>query len=263
MAQDPLHVLWVEPHFPGRLGAVADWLVQAQGLSVLVLLPHRRPPRALAGVGGAGARGPGLRRRRRGARAGRGLVAHARAQPLLRLRLLGSPRVAQAPAHRPDRRPLRRPRLDALRPGLRSRPRRASTSSTTTSTPARTTWPRRPEPTSPPAYIHWRRSANAVELLDLEQCDLAWTPDPLAAPPLPGRVPRRPLGPARRRRLVAPERVAAVRQARRPGRRSIAGRIVPEGARVVSFVARSLDRLRGFDRFWQYGQSPCCAPRPT
>ena len=29
---------------------------------------------------------------------------------------------------------------------------------------------------APAAYVHWRRSANAVELLDLEQCDLAWTP---------------------------------------------------------------------------------------
>jgi glycosyltransferase involved in cell wall biosynthesis len=31
--------------------------------------------------------------------------------------------------------------------------------------------------------------------------------------------------------------------------RSIAGRIIPPGTRVVSFVARSIDRLRGFDRF--------------
>ena len=31
MAQEPLHVLWVEPHFPGRLGAVADWLVRHRG----------------------------------------------------------------------------------------------------------------------------------------------------------------------------------------------------------------------------------------
>ena len=31
MAQEPLHVLWVEPHFPGRLGAVADWLVRRRG----------------------------------------------------------------------------------------------------------------------------------------------------------------------------------------------------------------------------------------
>jgi glycosyltransferase involved in cell wall biosynthesis len=35
---------------------------------------------------------------------------------------------------------------------------------------------------------------------------------------------------------------------RRRGKRSIAGRTIPEGTRVVSFVARSLDRLRGFDR---------------
>ena len=40
MAQDPLHVLWVEPNFPGRLGAVADWLVQAPRLPLVVLLPH-------------------------------------------------------------------------------------------------------------------------------------------------------------------------------------------------------------------------------
>src|SRR3954462_7264366 len=31
MAQDPLNGLWVEPHFPGRLGAVADWLVRRRG----------------------------------------------------------------------------------------------------------------------------------------------------------------------------------------------------------------------------------------
>jgi hypothetical protein len=31
MAQDPLHLLCVEPRFPGRLGAVADWLVRKRG----------------------------------------------------------------------------------------------------------------------------------------------------------------------------------------------------------------------------------------
>ena len=31
MAQNPLHVLWIEPKFPGRLGAVADWLVRRRG----------------------------------------------------------------------------------------------------------------------------------------------------------------------------------------------------------------------------------------
>jgi hypothetical protein len=31
MAEDPLHLLCVEPRFPGRLGAVADWLVRKRG----------------------------------------------------------------------------------------------------------------------------------------------------------------------------------------------------------------------------------------
>src|SRR5947209_924292 len=31
MAQDPLHLLCIEPAFPGRLGAVADWLVRRRG----------------------------------------------------------------------------------------------------------------------------------------------------------------------------------------------------------------------------------------
>jgi hypothetical protein len=31
MAQDPLHLLCIEPRFPGQLGAVADWLVCHRG----------------------------------------------------------------------------------------------------------------------------------------------------------------------------------------------------------------------------------------
>src|SRR5271156_91421 len=31
MAQDPLNLLCIEPHFPGRLGGVADWLVRRRG----------------------------------------------------------------------------------------------------------------------------------------------------------------------------------------------------------------------------------------
>jgi Glycosyl transferase family 4 group len=31
MAQDPLSLLCIEPRFPGRLGAVADWLVRRRG----------------------------------------------------------------------------------------------------------------------------------------------------------------------------------------------------------------------------------------
>src|SRR5262249_34605189 len=31
MSQDPLHLVCVEPRFPGRLGGVADWLVRRRG----------------------------------------------------------------------------------------------------------------------------------------------------------------------------------------------------------------------------------------
>jgi hypothetical protein len=31
MPQEPLHLLCIEPRFPGRLGAVADWLVRRRG----------------------------------------------------------------------------------------------------------------------------------------------------------------------------------------------------------------------------------------
>ena len=31
MNQDPLHLVCVEPQFPGRLGATADWLVRKRG----------------------------------------------------------------------------------------------------------------------------------------------------------------------------------------------------------------------------------------
>ncbi len=101
---------------------------------------------------------------------------------------------------------------------------------------------------TPSAYVHWRRSANAIELLDLEQCDLAWTPTNW----------QRHLFPAEYRddlwvqfdgvATPVPDKAAA--RAGRNSRRSVAGRAVPEGMRIVSFVARSLERLRGFDRFW-------------
>ena len=44
-------------------------------------------------------------------------------------------------------------------------------------------------PDTPPAYFHWRRSMAAIELLDLEQTALAWTPDAMATRPVSGRVP--------------------------------------------------------------------------
>ena len=44
MAQDPLNLLCVEPRFPGRLGAVADWLVRRRGYRCWFYCHQADPP---------------------------------------------------------------------------------------------------------------------------------------------------------------------------------------------------------------------------
>ena len=98
-----------------------------------------------------------------------------------------------------------------------------------------------------PAYFHWRRSMAAIELLDLEQTSLGWTATGW----------QRDLFPAEYRDefLVLHDGVDTRRFARSAwhatgrGLRSIAGRVISEETRVISFSARSIDRLRGLDRF--------------
>jgi glycosyltransferase involved in cell wall biosynthesis len=98
-------------------------------------------------------------------------------------------------------------------------------------------------PETPWAYYHWRRAANAIDLLDLENGTIPWSPTAW----------QRDLYPVEYRDdfFVLHDGVDARGFAPKPGRRSrlIAGRGVPEGVKVVTFVARGLDRLRGFDRF--------------
>ena len=84
----------------------------------------------------------------------------------------------------------------------------------------------------------------------------------MAAPAVPRRVSRRHSGPARRHRHAAGSMPSARRRRHRARERSPAGSI-PDSTRVVSFVARSLDRLRGFDRFLTRSPMPCSAPEPT
>ncbi|HEV3256787.1 MAG TPA: hypothetical protein VG013_07910 [Gemmataceae bacterium] len=43
MAQDPLSLLCIEPRFPGRLGAVADWLVRRRGYRCQFYCHHIAP----------------------------------------------------------------------------------------------------------------------------------------------------------------------------------------------------------------------------
>ncbi len=247
MPQDPLHVLWVEPEFPGRLGAVADWLVRHRGYRCWFYChgaaPREHwPPSAghglevqLFGVGGV-AREPAVawtRALERGLCYAYGcweVLEARRPRPidLIVGRSAGLGSALFTPVHAPAPPCINffdyyyHPRQNDLAPEI--------------------------APAAPPGYVHWRRSANAVELLDLEHCDQAWTPTNW----------QRHLFPAEYRDDlwvqhdgIATE-TAGDRQmhARRSVPRTLAGRSVPEGVTLVSFVARSLDRLRGFDRFW-------------
>jgi glycosyltransferase involved in cell wall biosynthesis len=86
-----------------------------------------------------------------------------------------------------------------------------------------------------------------IELLDLEHAALGWTPTQW----------QRGLFPVEYRDafLVQHDGIDTLRVTLSPwhaqgaGPRSIAGRSISAATKVVTFVARSLDRLRGFDRF--------------
>jgi glycosyltransferase involved in cell wall biosynthesis len=248
MAQEPLNVLWVEPHFPGRLGAVADWLVRRRGYRSWfychTALPREHWPVSVGqglelqifGVGGA-AREQAVTWSRTLERSlcyayGCWEVLDSRKPRPIDLivgRSVGLGSTLFGPVYAPAP-----PQVNLF--DYYFHPRQNDLAEEI-------------GPGAPPAYVHWRRSANAVELLDLEQSDLVWTPTQW----------QRHLFPSEYRddfwvqhdgvdTAVASKGLRASHHA---GPRSIAGRTVPPEARVVSFVARSLDRLRGFDRFWQ------------
>ena len=239
-------MLWVEPSFPGRLGAVADWLVRRRGYRSTFYchtLDSRESWPASVGQGlevqvfGVG----GVARE--------SAVTWSRALERSLCYAYGCWEVLEQ----------RRPRSIDVIVG-----RSAGLGSALF---APVYWPAAPVvnfldyyyhahrndladeagPETPSAYFHWRRSMAAIELLDLEQTHLGWTPTEW----------QRGLFPAEYRDalLVLHDGVDTRRFARSAwhalgtGRRTIAGRAIPESTRVVSFVARSLDRLRGFDRF--------------
>ncbi len=246
MTQDPLHLLWIEPTFPGRLGSTADWLVRCRGYRASfychTLAPKSSWPRSVGnglevqtfGVGGV---------------ARESAVAWSRAVERSLCYAYGCWEVLDQ----------RRPRPIDLVVG-----RSAGLGS---SLFAPVYCPAAPVVSfldyyyhahrhdladqagggASAAYFHWRRSTAAIELLDLEQAAFGWTPTNW----------QRQLYPAEYRDsiFVIHDGVDARRfspsgwHKNAQGPRSIAGRAVPHDTRIVSFVARSLDRLRGFDRF--------------
>jgi len=249
MAQDPLHVLWIEPSFPGRLGAVADWLIRHRGYRSTFYCNTVEPRQ---GGGWPSSVGDGLTVQtfNVGGVARDTSVTWSQALERSLCYAYGCGEVLEQNRPRP---------IDLIvgrSAGLGS------------SLFASVYYPRVPvvslidyywhahrndladDATSqrPSAYFHWRRSANAIELLDLEQATLAWTNSEWQRGLFPTEY-RDSLfvqhdGVDARRFSVSPW------HSNRIGPRMIAGRSISDTTRVVSFVARSLERLRGFDRFW-------------
>jgi glycosyltransferase involved in cell wall biosynthesis len=241
MPQDPLNLLCIEPHFPGRLGGVADWLVRRRGYKCTFFCHQAGPkgfwPEATGrgleviafGVGGAGKEGA-VSWRRSLERSlcysfGAWEVVENRRPRSLDVVLGRSDGLGSslfAPVHAP-----RTPLVQLFDYYYHGRKYDLADEM---------------GPETPAAYYHWRRSANAIDLLDLENGVLPWTPTAW----------QRDLYPAEYRPdfLVLHDGVdARMFKPRNDKPRTIAGRTVPDGAKVVTFVARSLDRLRGFDRF--------------
>jgi glycosyltransferase involved in cell wall biosynthesis len=243
MTQDPLHLLCIEPRFPGRLGPVADWLVRRRGYRCWFYCASAGPAESWPPSTGKGMEVIQF---------GVGGVARESAVPWMRhlerglCYAYGCWEVLES----------RRPRPIELVLG-----RSAGLGSTLF---APTLYPGAPvvnlfdyfyhphahdlagEATSdtPAEYYNWRRSANAMDLLDLENGVTPWTLSRW----------QRDLYPAEYQQefFVQHDGVDTSRfAANKNDVRTVAGRAIPKGARVVTFVARALERLRGFDRFME------------
>jgi glycosyltransferase involved in cell wall biosynthesis len=247
MAQDPLNVLWIEPQFPGRLGAVADWLVRRRGYRCWFYChsadgPEHWPQSVgqglevqVFGVGGV-AREQAVawsRTLERGLCYAYGcweVLETKRPRPidLIVGRSAGLGSTLFAPVYSPA------PLVNLF--DYYVAPHENDLADLATAD-------------TPPAYLHWRRSAGAMDLLELEQCTLRWTQTHW----------QRHLFPREYRDdlwvqhdgvdATLSDKSSGHGRTRRP--RVIGGKTIPDGVRVLSFVSRSLDRLRGFDRFWQ------------
>lgn len=241
MPQDPLSLLCVEPRFPGRLGAVADWLVRKRGYRCFFFCSaadaREHWPAATGDrlelvqfpVSGV-AREPAVAWRRgleRGLCYAYGCWEALEARRLRPLDVaLGCSAGLGSTLFLPVFLP-RVPIVNLFDYYLLSHSHDLADEA---------------GPDTPPAYFRWRRSANAMDLLDLENGVVPWT----------ATAWQRDLYPPEYRKdfIVLHAGTDSIAPPTRPqGRRVIGGRSVPHGAKVVSFVARCLDRVRGFDRF--------------
>src|SRR5579864_4467779 len=241
MPQDPLCLLCVEPRFPGRLGGVADRLVRRRGYRCWFYCHGADPkefwPQATGrgleivpfGVGGV-AREESVvwpRNLERGICFAYGcweVLSARRPWPvdLVIGRSAGLGSTLFVPAALPGTPIINmfdyyyHPHGNDLAPEIGGR--------------------------MPPEYFQWRRTANAMDLLDLENGITPWTTTRWQRDLFPDEY--------RADFKVVFDGIEERHAKRRPGRpRTIAGRAIPPEAKVVTFVAWQLDRLRGFDRF--------------
>ena len=241
MPQDPLCLLCVEPYFPGRLGAVADWLVRRRGYRVHYYCHQADAPELWPETVG---RGIELVTFKVGGVAQEPSVHWSRGLERGLCYAYGAWEVYDA----------RRPRpVDAVlgrSVGLGSNLFSAIT------------YPGVPRVNlfeyyylshqhdlagegdpHPPEYHLWRRSVNAMDLLDLENEGTAWVPTEW----------QRDLYPPEYRDdfTVFFDGVDArkFRRADAPRSDTFLGRPLDPGTKIVSYVAGAPDRLRGFERF--------------
>ncbi len=240
MSQPPLDLVCIEPRFPGRLGGVADWLVRRRGYRVRFFCNQADPAVQWPEATGRGIEVVAFNV---GGVARETSVEWPKVLERSLCYAYGCWEVLEG----------RRPRPVDLILGR--------SNGLGSSLYAPVIFPRTPivqffdtyfdpdrrEPGDeaerrPDTYRHWRLAANAVELVELENGVTPWTATDYQRSlfPTPYRddfhvlhdgVETRGL-PARHRDPL-----------------TIGGRTIPADAKVVTFVARSLDRLRGFDRF--------------
>jgi glycosyltransferase involved in cell wall biosynthesis len=245
MAHDPLHLLCIEPSFPGRLGAVADWLVRRRGYHCRFCCTRTEareswPPSTgqgleviLYNLGGV-AREPSVAWNRileRGLCYAYGCWEFLEARRLRPIDLvLGRSAGLGSTLYFP-----------VFQPGVPIvnlfdyyfHPHAYDLTEESASN-------------TPVEYFHWRRAANVIDLLDLENGVTPWTLSEW----------QRDLFPKEYRPHFwvlfdgVDTRQFSIRR-REPAPRTILGRAIPPETRVVTFVARTLEPLRGFDRFME------------
>jgi glycosyltransferase involved in cell wall biosynthesis len=240
MSRAPLDLLCIEPRYPGRLGGVADWLVRRLGYRVRFFCQRADPPAFWPEATGRGIEVVAFSV---GGIAKEPSVAWPKVLERGLCYAYGCWEVLDARRPRPVDVVLGR--SDGLGSALFA----------PVNYPAAPVVqlfdsyfdPDRREPGDeaedrPEAYRHWRRAANAIELVELENGVTPWAPTEYQRGLFPKEY---------RDDFVVIHDGVETRglPARNRDPLTLGGRTIPRGTKVVTFSARSLDRLRGFDRF--------------